>query len=414
MSQDPSIQSDERDADWLSAREASAVLGVSLATLYSYVSRDRLHPRAVPGTHAKRYRLDEVQRLAQRHAGAREPRRVAEAALDHGLPVLPSALSLIEGGRLLYRGRDVLELASWATLEEVAALLWDVPRIAGDAGLRAPRARAPRDVGITTPRTVLQAFHRVVGAQMEPRHDGPTAGAEPPGAAWRWVQAMQVAVTRRVPRPRGAPLHVVLCAAWRLDAGCADALRRALVLCADHELNASSFTARCVAGTGAELSAAVGAALAALTGPRHGGMTELVEAWWPALERMPRTARAVDRWLASRPAPPGFGHPLYPAGDPRGRALLEALPRDAARDRLVAAMAERTGLGPVLDFGLVAMRRALGAPHGAAFGLFAVARTVGWIAHALEQQRSGVLIRPRAAYVGPRPDPAVPPPGGRR
>lgn len=392
-----------RSGDWLSARDAAALLGVSVATLYSYVSRDRLHPRPVPGTRAKRYRRDEVQRLVQRHAGAREPRRVAEAALNHGLPVLASSLSLIEHGRLHYRGLDALELAGHATIEDVAALLWDLPRDRWtDAALVTPRLRSTRPAA-ASPTAVLHAFHRVAAAQEPAEPMAELSTSDDASAAWQWVQAMQTAVTGRAPRPRAAAVHVQIAAAWKLDADAAEAVRHALVLCADHELNASSFTSRCVAGTGASLPAAVGGALAALTGPAHGGMTERIEAWWTALDDLPRTARATDAWLAARPQPPGFGHPLYPAGDPRGRALLERLPRDARRDRLVAAMAERTGLAPVLDFGLVAMRRALGAPRGAAFGLFAVARTVGWIGHALEQRRSGVLIRPRAAYVGPRP-----------
>lgn len=392
-----------RNVDWLSARDAAALLGVSVATLYSYVSRDRLHPRPVPGTRAKRYRRDEVQRLVQRHAGAREPRRVAEAALNHGLPVLASSLSLIEQGRLHYRGLDALELAGHATLEDVAALLWDLPRDRWtEMALVRPRLRPARPAAVS-PTAVLNAFHRVAEAQEPTEPMAELTTSDDAATAWRWVQAMRIAVTGRAPRPRDTAVHVQLASAWRLNDHAAEALRHALVLCADHELNASSFTARCVAGTGAALPAAVGAALAALTGPAHGGMTERIESWWPALDDLPRTARATDAWLAARPRPPGFGHPLYPAGDPRGRALLERLPRDTRRDRLVAAMAERTGLAPVLDFGLVAMRRALGAPRGAAFGLFAVARTVGWIAHALEQRRSGVLIRPRAAYVGLRP-----------
>jgi len=116
------------------------------------------------------------------------------------------------------------------------------------------------------------------------------------------------------------------------------------------------------------------------------------------------TAASLQRWLASQPSPPpGFGHRLYPQGDPRGRALLARLPSDRVRERLADAVGERHGQGPTPDFGLVALCRALGAPAGAAFALFAIARTVGRVAHVLEQQRQLALIRPRAAYVGVRP-----------
>ena len=101
---------------------------------------------------------------------------------------------------------------------------------------------------------------------------------------------------------------------------------------------------------------------------------------------------------------PGFGHPLYPNGDPRAAAILASL-RDAAPHALaIAAAQERlTGRPPMLDVALVALRRSQGLPRGAAFGLFALGRTVGWIAHALEQRERQSVIRPRAAYVGPRP-----------
>lgn len=100
---------------------------------------------------------------------------------------------------------------------------------------------------------------------------------------------------------------------------------------------------------------------------------------------------------------PGFGHPLYPDGDPRAAALLAQLPRPLRNERLQAAVFERNGQHPSIDYALVAMRRALGLPQGHAYLTFALARTAGWLAHAVEQGRSDVLIRPRAAYVGEAP-----------
>lgn len=224
-------------------------------------------------------------------------------------------------------------------------------------------------------------------------------------AHWSLVQAMALAATGRAPASPGTPLHEQLAAAWHVPAGRAGELRRALVLAADHELNASSFTARCVAGTGADAAAAMTAALAALSGPRHGAMSLALESLWPQLEAASRTTASLKRWLAGQGRVPGFGHTLYPQGDPRARALLAALPSDRARERLVQAVQRSTGHAPNLDFGLVALMRDLGAPPGAAFAVFAVARSIGWLAHVFEQRASGALIRPRAAYVGPRPQP---------
>ena len=101
---------------------------------------------------------------------------------------------------------------------------------------------------------------------------------------------------------------------------------------------------------------------------------------------------------------PGFGHPLYPSGDPRGQALLQGLKIDPVIARLINSVRDLTGLAPSLDIGLVALRRALGLPAGSAFSIFAIGRSVGWLAHALEQRELRQLIRPRAAYAGPRPE----------
>jgi len=164
-----------------------------------------------------------------------------------------------------------------------------------------------------------------------------------------------------------------------------------------------------VASTGASLHASVGAGLAALSGPLHGGMTQLIERQWdewhahdsiaPAL-----TALLQQTLLGGKPHYcAGFGHPLYPQGDPRSQALLRLLPPERSRQRLLEQVHAHTGLHPSLDYALVAVQRALRLPAGAAFTLFALGRTVGWIAHALEQRASGQLIRPRAIYTGAEP-----------
>ena len=97
---------------------------------------------------------------------------------------------------------------------------------------------------------------------------------------------------------------------------------------------------------------------------------------------------------------PGFGQRLYPQGDPRAAALLAALDLDPWLREVFAAVEECTGARPNLDAALVALERTLHLPPGAALAIFAVARTAGWIAHALEQRRDGRLIRPRASYAG--------------
>jgi citrate synthase len=195
-----------------------------------------------------------------------------------------------------------------------------------------------------------------------------------------------------------------LAEAWRLYRSGADLLRAALVLLADHELNASAFAVRVVASTGAPLHAAVIGGLAALLGPRHGGETARIEAFLDEAAGQ-HPAEAIIRHLRRGDGLPGFGHMLYPEGDPRARALLDRLAAiygaDPWLDRLVEAALAATGRHPTVDLALVVMTRRLGLPDGSALVLFALGRSVGWIAHALEQRATGRLIRPRARYTGP-------------
>jgi citrate synthase len=182
-----------------------------------------------------------------------------------------------------------------------------------------------------------------------------------------------------------------------------------LVLCADHELNASSFAARVAASTGADQEACVLAALATFSGPRHGAESMRVAALVAEAGR-PRQARAtLLARLRRGEALPGFGHPLYPAGDPRGTLLLSLTAgaprasRPLATLRALVAEATRLDLaGPTLDVGLLAVAQVLRLPPGASQVLFCVGRSAGWIAHVAEQRSSGELLRPRARYVGPR------------
>jgi citrate synthase len=194
------------------------------------------------------------------------------------------------------------------------------------------------------------------------------------------------------------------------DLGAAGLIDRALVLCADHELNVSSFTARCVASAGAAPYAVVVAGLAALGGVKHGGNTERVEAFLDEIEASDDAERAVAARLRRGEAVPGFGHPLYPDGDPRAEALLAVLagayPGSMARQPAAeAAMAVGNLMDerPNVDFALVALARTLRLPPGAALALFALGRTVGWVGHAIEQYQADIMVRPRALYVGEQP-----------
>lgn len=394
----------------LSTAQACAALGVKPATLYAYVSRGLIRSEPGPaGTRARRYHAGDVAALAERQAGRRDPQAAVQgavqASLNWGQPVLDSVLTTVQGGTLIYRGHAALPLAEAATVEEIAALLWT-----GDPGghpalpLRArlnlggqPRAARP-----------LEALGYALihaGAHDPAAHDT-RQGARLRQAA-RILNLMYATLERHVclPPAPDLPLHLRLARAWRRPDS-ADVLRRALVLLADHELNVSAFAARVTASSGAGLPHSVLAALCALQGPRHGLAALNAHALLlGALRGTPRVAlHEAARQLGQVP---GFGHTLYPAGDPRATALLAALAQtwpgapgvQAALALGTAAQAE-TGEHPNVDLALAALIHVLGRDPEDTATLFALGRAVGWLAHALEAGQGG-LLRPRARYVGP-------------
>jgi citrate synthase len=373
----------------LTAEEAAARLGIKRETLYAYVSRGRLRSVAVPGSRERHYRPEDIDDLrAIRGAPAATLQPAGEALI----PTIDSAICLIEDGRLYYRGQDAIRLSDTATLEDIALLLWGV---VPDAG---PHRMLPSGRIASATRLAIIERCQVRLAAMAAAAD-PAAGDQTHGSiprAGHWILRELVACVTG--RPSSAlPVHQQLAAHWGLDAAGSDLLRRCLVLIADHELNASTFVARCVAGAGAAPYAVVSAALGALSGERHGGAAVRAEALFNALKRDGDPITAMAERLAAGDQLPGIGHPLYPDGDPRAVAILYAASALAPQARRLV------NRRPNVDFALAAAAVLLGLPPGAALSLFVVGRTVGWIAHAIEQYESGVLIRPRARYTGLRP-----------
>jgi citrate synthase len=374
---------------FIPATEAIARLGLRPASLYSYASRGLIRTAPHPIDSRQRlYSLADIEALSRRKARQRKPATAAATALDWGLPVLETRLSRIEGGRLFFRDKDAVALSETATLEDVAALLWDMPGASFAGGdIRLPPVGATR----ATDRAMAAL------AALLPDDRPGESGARLQSRAGKLVRA--VASGALAVRLSSGPLHQALAEACAAPAA-ADFIRRALVLAADHELNASSFAARVAASTGASLTNCLCAGLAALSGPAHGGVTERLSAFCDEAARAASPAAAVAARLDRGETIPGFGHPLYPDGDPRAAALLAHFAAPPPLLGIAESVEAATGLRPTIDFALVAIEKAFTLPVGAALALFATGRSVGWIAHALEQRATGQLIRPRARYVG--------------
>jgi len=369
-------------------------LGIRPQTLYAYVSRGRIEATAHPRDPRRSlYRASDVAALAQKKARGRRAADVAAEAIAWGEPVLPSAITTVVGGRLWYRGHDAILLAEQGlTLENIGRLL----RGGHGAALKASRRSPPPEADTARQRLFLTLAAR---AGREP----PARGRAPLALAMEAADLLEAVVDAATGQAGEGPAHRRFGAAWALDAAGEDLVRRALVLLADHELNASTFAARVAASTGASLSAACLAGLAALSGPLHGGMAARVEAFVEEAERRD-PAQAVAARLSRGASTPGFDHPLYPDGDPRAAALLATFDPPPLLAELRTATEAATGLLPNIDFALVSLARTLSLPADAPFILFATARSAGWAAHAIEQLHSGRLIRPRARYVGVPPE----------
>jgi citrate synthase len=378
---------------WLTAEQALKFLGVRSQTLYANVSRGRIRAKPDPAdTRRSLYNGDDVVRLAERRPGRRPAETVAAQAIGWGDPVLASGISTVADGRLWYRGRDAVQLAETATLEEVAALLWQ------SSAMRVPAERASATAARTgTPMGRLLSV-MAERAAMDPPSRGRSPAilrSEAEALFGTLLAASLGAVTGRL----DLSVHTRLAKAWRKPQA-QDILRRTLVLLADHELNASTFAVRVAASTGASLSACVLAGLATLTGPLHGGAARALQSLMEAARQVGAN-EAVREWLGRGEPLPAFGHPLYPDGDPRAIALMHHFKLSGMFLAVRTAAEDLIGEPPNVDFALAALTDTYALPREAPLVIFALSRSVGWIAHALEQIAAGQLIRPRARYIGP-------------
>ena len=376
---------------------ATRALSITRGTLYVYVSRGLIrslpHPKVAK---ARLYAASDIMALIDRRARMRRPRTAAATALDYGLPVLKSAIAHFEDDRCFYRDREAVEFSRTATLEDAARLLWNTRSADPFTRLRFD----PREIGgwtaaARTSATASATSRASLLLSLMPQPDAAILSDFEEAA--RLVAALVAAISGIEHAYKG-PVHRAIAAAWRRPRA-ADLIRRALVLLADHELNASTFAVRVVASTGASLTSCVVAGLAAMSGPKHGGATERLRAMLSEIDACGDAAAVLAARLERGETVPGFGNSVYRDADPRGAELVSAVTLDPTMAATLRSARSTAGMEPNVDFGLLALERGFDLPRGAALALFAMGRSVGWIAHAFEQRATGTLIRPRAEFV---------------
>ena len=339
-----------------------------------------------------------------------------------------SAICYLDGDRgvLAYCGYDIHDLARHATFEEVCYLLWHrrLPTRAELGDLQAQLVAARplpepvlRLLRMLPPGDSMDLLRTLTSALSH--YDADAADNSAPANYRKAIRltaqiSSLVAAMGRV-NANGTPIHpdpvlshaanfLYMLTGERPSGLATRAFDVALVLHADHELNASTFAARVAVSTGASLSAGTLAALATLSGPQHGGASSVVTALVDDLAGAEGSiSEALRDWLGEGREVPGFGHRLYPNGDIRARALLGRVAIPAGYAEVRAAAEDLIGEGPNVDFALAALAAAHDLPPAAPMEIFALARSIGWLAHMLEQADTGSIIRPRARYTGPVP-----------
>ena len=397
-------------ADFLTAAEAARRLGVKPATLYAYVSRGVLSRVRAPDGRASLFGAEEVERLARR-GRPRRPAGVADITVE-------SAITEITGDSLRFRGLDATRLAVSRTFEEVAELLWTgefrsapEPWRARPGALAAGRAAQAALPSGTLPLERLQVIVPAMAATDPLRLQLDQSAVI---AAGRNIIAGMVdclpsgaLLTPSLPgEPVAGRLWSRLCDR-RPAPGLMRALSAALVLLADHELAASTLAARAAASVRADPYAVVGTGLGAMSGALHGGASLGAETLMAAASGPEDVPRVVAELLRRGEKVPGFGHFVYKGGDPRAVLLLDLVRRAAPKsgqlavaDAVFAEVRQKSLPEPNIDFAIAALVRVAGMVRGAGEAIFAVARTAGWIAHALEAYSGPGPLRPRAVYIG--------------
>ncbi len=400
------------DAETLSAQQAADLLGIRIESLYAYVSRGliRSEPAAGSGGREKVYLKEDLEWLLSRKAIRKNPDTVTSSVLRWGEPSLDSKLTLISDNRYYYRGEEVTRIAKERSFEEIASFVWS-----GEWGRSIPSysksdAKILDSISSLVPAGKGYDWLRLCQLALILHEERSGFAAKSSESAWAILYLFVSMAVFPEKLERTSSVCDALANLWNVYPDDAHIVDEALSLCLDHELNISSFTARCAASSGASLHASVVAALSAFRGPKHGANILRVQAFLTEIQQEGSVVKAAIQRQRRGESIPGFGHPLYSEEDPRAKRIYHLLDASLGESEAVSLFRELRNFGreqlnqmPNIDMALGIVGVALSLPHDASLQIATIGRSAGWIGHAFEQRASDQLIRPRARYTGKPP-----------